>query len=472
MSYDPTVVNPLMVYVNPQSEGLSHAGEFDVCRISPDTISSYSGIQEKIKVKHGAGIPADKTLFLDVGDQSYLTWDRREALRISVKIAEGLGSAVLYSLAQTAAYETPEYIHRGYLGYYEGWDMLVRVEEGLSPQAEMFAQKLAALATASRVTEGKTFLSLPGMSKETQVAGYEFNPGQGESRITISDVPACEMFMAALALDQMKLGNRIIRVLPYYMEDREVSAQRSNELVGGKATLDLRVYSVFIGESGDVKGLRTWFGKQPEKDVLDVIRPLRVNSVASAAVSDINNYYANRFASRYKQLAPEVRRSAPSPNSLCYDNQTGLASWLDVLAESPYLSFPLRAIRKSDTVTGNKLMQDVVELWPQNDRLFASRELPEGLRIHFAHSEGVNTNNVVTVSNIPIARRSTASGQDTWILSTCVFGAVGAESVSVLRKIVIEFYSSPTVALRKLQAYMETNKPFYQIIFGERTTSK
>lgn len=463
-----TVINPLMLYVHAPG-GFRLNPDFDTAPTSHASFATQQGIGHKLLAKYDAGLPPAKTYDPTTPDKTAgLTWDRREALRITHTLASGLGDTALYSLAQTAAFRTSDGIHRGLQSSLFGLDLHIRVEEGLAVPAEQIATELTRKNAVKAIDTGRErFIRLPGMNRDAQITGYEFNPGEGMERVFIRDVPACEMFMAATVPDQLRLGGRLIRILPYYMADREAVAQRATELMTKEQ--GAKIYSVILGPSGDVKNLRTWFGQRPETEILEMLKPLKVDAKGSSLAAEINNKIVAQCAKDYRELPAGLKQAFPSPNSVISENMS-LAQRMHLLLDGPYTFFPIFILSRQTAGQAARMLDDI-EYYFNSGTDQAGRDVSRipCFQGEVNYSEGDNTNNCIVIERVPIHTVKNNDGRVSTIYISCVFSRVKKEDEVYVLDLGKRVAESPFEAYGVLKEYMAKNEPFYVTVFGDKS---
>ncbi len=294
------VVNPVMVDVYRQ-DGFSerpnlHLSEPVAAR--PEVSAALSRI---VGLKVEAGVQKHRTLDVSEEDNwSALTTDRSDALDIAKEFTTVAPDSRLYALGEIAVMSDDLYTARGDLLF--GQDLAVRVEEGLTFEAdEMVAGFLAATGAPVIDSGRERFTVAPGTTRKIQITGYEnnrFDP-EGREREFLRDIPSCEAYMAVTARDQMNFGDHVVRVAPSTMFDREVAASRFLQHTMPKDKIT-PVTSILVNPSGDIKRLLSWFGGDTA-EISRLIGHRKANSKVSKLVEQFSNSRASAYAKQYKQ---------------------------------------------------------------------------------------------------------------------------------------------------------------------------
>jgi hypothetical protein len=229
------------------------------------------------------------------------------------------------------------------------------------------------------------------------------------------------------------------------------------------------VYSLILGPSGDIKRIRTWFGRAPEQAIVDSLKPLKVDAVASSEVARLNNMYARKFSNDYKLLSEAEKAGVGSPNAVSIEGYDCVEDYLNFLFSSRYLSFPITSVLKGAQDAVSRIVKNVQDVVKANT-IVSQQDGSSGVRdIKILHVEGANTNNVVVMEDIPLESFRRADGSVINIFTSLIFSRVKADNVALLMSFSERFARSKDQALDLLIAYMAENEPYYATFFGKKS---
>lgn len=254
-----------VLYETPLKETDVYAGhEVDESAVIVDAFRHVT------KLKSVAGTPRDRVYDIAVPDNIYgIVPKRRGAFVLARELADAAdeqsevriswhGLADVASMLESS--DDPEAIHTRTLA--TGEKTYVRLEEALIHRAEHVIRAISDKGVSDdgkiRVEDDTLHIAKgSGRSVTIPLHGYTFNRNAADpsQREHIASLPSCEAFIAATVLEQASLSPHVVRVVPYWMKDRELLARDMLRMAGHR---ELPVLSVIAGETGDVEKVVRW----------------------------------------------------------------------------------------------------------------------------------------------------------------------------------------------------------------------
>lgn len=213
-----------------------------------------------------------------------LRQDRADAWQLTHNLVDELvngesGSIVVQGFADVAALARND-PGLTYARNVDGTRYLVRAEETLESSARDVARRvqdrLSQQAIGRFALAGDTVIrnNIDGSSSTIRLNGYTYNrsgndPGE---RIHFSDFPSCDTLLAAGALAQLAIAERVVRIIPASMKSREYAAR---DILVAAGHDELPVISVAVGSSGNIQSIVPWSKGEQLADVRHTVRQLR-----------------------------------------------------------------------------------------------------------------------------------------------------------------------------------------------------
>jgi len=389
---------------------------------TPLTIDEHFALaacQRAVELKSVAGTPEDRTFdpASHTFDEHQLSTKRQGTFMLSQDLAKAADKQRLkvtwYGLADVSSFMSHENRLTSIAFAKQAEpksEITIRLEESLAVRAEKLIGHLHQTATTEgthhSITDGKLIVPRQGSKlKQIPLHGYEFNRSGNnlnQASESLPHLPSCEVFIATTVLDQIGIAPCVVRVVPYWMKDRELAAKEILQYAGHS---NLPVLSVVAGESGDVERMIAWSDTLP-KD-LDRMKPI------------IQARMAHRTSTKVaKQVHDEVYKYHRSLYEIY--NHPELDSNITPISimENPYLSqrvheflsrtlvaAPLYERSKIQSGQQAEVLQDVLTLVELMGRNY--QNIPLHYPINKSHVEfhlGKNTNDVTRVSIVLAGR--------------------------------------------------------------------
>ncbi len=429
------VVSPFMVYTASDAEQAS-ISELDLSTgLGLLSQPVDSAVRNKVTAKIAIGPPHEKTYYVsDDSSRTRLTPDRQAALDITDEIIDrSSGSIDVYTLAQTALCDGNLSMMRQ--SSYRGLDLWIRVEEGLSYEADMLASLAENESEATYSDDyGITKVGVRGLKRLIQTRGYELR--NGAESCVIPNIPSCESYMAAAAIDQTRLANsKITRILPWFMEDREEAARFLSTLapeLAGHPPIE----SVILGPTGDIKRVFGWNGFQP-KETRELLSSRKAHAVASRMV-DVSHGAAMR---RWSE-----GRNGGQPVDEIISKEMTFSERLRLFSEEPNRIVPLFTA----VIKPNAAYEQVASVFSAIDGLLSEVSMPAQTTIkEVSYIDGKNTNGVLSLdfrTNLTVPHRESN------INIKLIFESVGAGEALKVEHLA----NSSSDAYRAIVAYLES----------------
>lgn len=307
IDYFDTSATPYQNFVTPETD-----------LATPRTLEeelALNACKQAVSLKEAAGTKLDRAIDLAHLDQTqHLTADRqptlamtRELSRLASKSGVRVGWHVLADVHDSRARGLSLYAMPALKGK-EANVTFLRLEEALVLPAERVAQSVsAALATGMR----------PKSNRQLTLHGYRFNRNQSMEQpvIDMPEMPSCAAFMAATILEQTSLSPAVVRVLPYWMKDREMAARETLRLAGHA---DLPVISAIVGESGDLEKIIRWSSKLPPElqRLVPAFNERLAHRQSTHLTKQLHDTIASHHSRLFKQFCYPELESNLKPSSI------------------------------------------------------------------------------------------------------------------------------------------------------------
>lgn len=318
---------------------------------------------------------------------------------------------------------------------------LLRTEEGLCDEAANIQREISRRAINAYREDGKRYLNLPGWGKAVPVAGWWIREPSGSKRL-LSDVPSCEVFMAATVLDQAQFGEEVVRVVPYSMEDREVSVHRMLAQIGQP----VNAYSIVTAPSGDIKKIRHWGEARPPAPAInDLYATMRVDRLANQVATTVSQETKRRLVEENSHLSSDY-----APN-----RQRSLEEAYDALCFEDYRSL----MRYEQFRPSQHNVGDVFE------RLQVLADEDSSSALLYMHDKlGKNTNSIVDMM-FSVANVVTTSGERATVTARAILTRALASDVEDLEKI----FAHDNVPVQRVVDYLaQGGKTYYLLLEGHK----
>lgn len=414
--------SPVDCYVPPNANfsNIDHDNQELSVPLNEDESLALAACKRAIELKEAAGTLKDRTYNPSESgfDDQVLSGKRRGTFLLAHDIAkkvEKSGTAVLwYDLADVSSFvANSESIHdmptvqtprgRG--------DVLVRLEESLAVKAERLvedikAQHGKAQAGIYSVKDDLLVVTRGRNEKTIPLHGYSFNRSGGVSALPseyLPHLPSCEAFIAATVLDQTELSSAVVRVVPYWMRDREVAARDLLRSIGHN---DLPVLSVIAGDSGDVEKVLPWSNDLPSQleDAKTHIKERAAHQISKQVTKAIHDRVYGQHRELYRTFNRPELDSNISPSSLLdypYLSQRAHEFLSRTLVAAPL--YETGAIKNDSirTIFGDVLT--LIEIMSRNYQPINSLSYSLN-QYRVRHHTGINTNDVTELSVVLAGR--------------------------------------------------------------------
>lgn len=456
MSAESIVVNPILVQgYHPDPCARNALGA-----VTPEAHpAAWEAVSERMRQQAHVGGRVDR--YFDLANpttQRYLRPSHLSDLRIARLSETAIGStSMLYLLAETAVMcdDNNTFADLWCTDTETNKLALLRIEEGLTGQANEIGVNAINHATEIVSENGKTVVRLPGHRSKVPVKGWWVDNADGSRRF-LDSVPSCETFMSAVILDQAQYGDCVVRVVPAGMEDREVAAYRMLALAG-HVFENRSMVAIISSPNGDIKKVRRWGGLGTPEPISELVKEHRVDAKAASVASSISTLQRKQYRTEYDelQLSCAERSVFKSPNTEGLTAQERLRQFLD----GPYSSYPLLEITHPNP-------QDIVDVLALVRELSNTIDTPVN-KVGYSNivgelHAGKNTNNVYVLTynmELSSTKRGTLS-----IRTTTVFTRVNDDDFQL-------FNTAQNIPNPQADAYLEVvaqAKPYYILVEGIR----
>lgn len=285
----------------------------------------------------------------------------------------------------------------------EKTEYAVRLEESLSVNAEKLIREMKAKGQSpdgQLVVEDDNLVIKRGDKavRKVPLHGYRFNRSGTHDDIEpefIPGMPSCEAFIGATVLEQVGMQPAVVRVIPYWMKDREIAARDMLRLAG---YTDMPVISVVASAHGDIEKTLPWTKNLPA--AIASIKPVLVERTAHRVSAQVTKRIHDQVSSRQRQMyeqycRPELASNLP-PSALSQFDLISARAHEFLSRTLPGATlYEAHKVQAAGTEKAYSDIRMLSEIFGRNYQ-GASLNYPR-TKLRVSRHPGINTNNVIAI---------------------------------------------------------------------------